>query len=210
MVSKTSLALPAGGVALMALGIAEYPGPEIGMMAFVLGFVLTVSGMGIAVRDATKADPKTTEDGASDSPAMIRAVGVGVGLASLATPYFRSPVVGANEAAQSVVDIVVSASAGVETSVSLVVLILVVVVFAGSFLSVFHHMGGYVMLLGGMTMVFILMQQTGNLEAVTRELGYGLYLMLLAAFIIISSALSDTSGSFDSDSDWSSKLLVMR
>lgn len=211
MVSKSTLALPAAGVGLMVAGISDITGTEMGMMSFVLGFVLTVAGLALAVKDATSAEPKKKKDKTSDRPALIRAVGVGVGLASLVTPYFRSPITpGATETAESVVDVLATAAAGVEAHISFVVLVLVVVVLAGSFLAVFHHSGGYVMLLGGMTTVFILMERSGSFDAVTREVGYGIYLMLFAAFIIISSSLSDTTDAFNSDTDWSSKLMVLK
>jgi hypothetical protein len=212
MVNKTSIGLSVVGVGAMALGITGQINEELGMMAFILGFVLTVSGMAIGVRNATKVEPKTNnKKERKDSPAIIRAVGVGIGLASLATPYFRSPLTPeAAETAQSAVDVVLTAAEGVETSISFVLIILVVVALAGSFLSVFHHAGGYVMLLGSMTFVFISMHKLGSLELVTHELGYGLYLMLFAAFVIISSSLSDTTDVFDKGSDWSSKLLVFK
>jgi hypothetical protein len=212
MVSKSTLALPAVGVGLMIVGVSEVAGTKVGMMSFVLGFVVTVAGLALAVKEATSADPKTKKrDKASDRPALIRAVGVGVGLASLITPYFRTPVTpGATETAESVVDVLATAAAGVEAHISFIVLVLVVVVLAGSFLAVFHHAGGYVMLLGGMTTVFILMERSGSFDAVRAEVGYGVYLMLFAAFIIISSSLSDTTDAFDSDTDWGSGLLVLR
>lgn len=211
MVSKTTLALPAAGIGAMVFGVVKGSGTDLGVMAFVLGFVLTVFGLAIGVKQATGIQPKKKSDKTTDRPALIRAVGVGVGLASLITPYFRSPVTpGAAETAESVIDVIATAAAGVEAHISFVVLVLVVVVLAGSFLSVFHHVGGYVMLLGGMTTVFILMERTGSFDAVTREVGYGIYLMLFAAFIIISSSLSDTTDVFDSDTDWGSGLLILK
>lgn len=211
MVNKSTLALTGVGIVLMALGITGTLGTNIGMMAFVLGFVLTVSGFALSVKETTGVSPKKKDKDTRDNPALIRAAGVGVGLASLATPYFRSPVASdAAATAGSVIDVVTSAAAGVEANISFVVLVLVVVLLAGSFLAVFHHAGGYVMLLGSMTIVFIAMQRFGSLEVVTSELGYGLYLMLFAAFIIISSSFSDTTDAFDSGSDWSSNLLVLR
>ena len=209
MVNKSTLVLILIGVVLTLVGITGAAGAQIGMMSFVLGFVLTVVGLALAVKDTTGVEPKKSKDKTTDRPALIRAAGVGVGLASLITPYFRTPVTpGATETAESVVDVL--ATAGVEAHISFVVLVLVVVVLAGSFLSVFHHAGGYVMLLGGMTTVFILLQRSGSFDAVTREVGYGIYLMLCAAFIIISSSLSDTTDAFDADTDWGSKLLVLR
>jgi hypothetical protein len=196
----------------MVVGISGVAGREISMMSFVLGFGLTVTGLALGVKEATSADAKTgSKDRTTDKPALIRAVGVGVGLASLITPYFRTPITpGATETAESVVDVLATAAAGVEAHISFVVLILVVVVLAGSFLAVFHHAGGYVMLLGGMTTVFILVERSDSFGAVTTEVGYGVYLMLFAAFIIISSSLSDTTDAFDSDTDWGSGLLVLR
>ena len=209
MVNKSTLVLILIGVVLTLVGITGAAGAQIGMMSFVLGFVLTVAGLALAVKDTTGVEPKKSKDRTTDRPALIRSAGVGVGLASLITPYFRTPVTpGATETAESVVDVL--AKAGVEAHISFVVLVLVVVVLAGSFLSVFHHAGGYVMLLGGMTTVFILLQRSGSFDAVTREVGYGIYLMLCAAFIIISSSLSDTTDAFDADTDWGSKLLVLR
>ncbi|MFP4175475.1 MAG: hypothetical protein ACLFSW_06850 [Halobacteriales archaeon] len=209
MVNKSTLVVSTIGVGLMVAGVALGSGTQASMIAFVAGFVLTVGGLALGVKDATGSESKN--DGTTDRPALIRAVGVGVGLASLVTPYFRSPVTpGAAETAESVVDVLATAAAGVEAHISFVVLILVVVVLAGSFLAVFHHAGGYVMLLGGMTTVFILMERAGSFDAVTQEVGYGIYLMLFAAFIIISSSLSDTTDVFDSDTDWGSKLLVLK
>ena len=180
------------------------------MMGFVLGFVLTVSGLGIAVKETAGIETKS-DKGVRDRPALIRAFGVGVGLASLVTPYFQTPVTPeASETAESVVDVLAAAASGVEAHMSLIVLILVVVVLAGSFLAVFHHAGGYVMLLGGMTTVFVLMERSGSFEVVASEVGYGVYLMLFAAFIIISSSLSDTTDAFDTDTDWGPGLLVLR
>ena len=211
MVNKSTLVLILIGVVLTLVGITGAAGAQIGMMSFVLGFVLTVAGLALAVKDTTGVEPKKSKDKTTDRPALIRAAGVGVGLASLITPYFRTPVTpGATETAESVVDVLATAAAGVEAHISFVVLVLVVVLLAGSFLSVFHHAGGYVMLLGGMTTVFILLQRSGSFDAVTREVGYGIYLMLCAAFIIISSSLSDTTDAFDADTDWGSKLLVLR
>lgn len=211
MVNKTTLSLMGIGLILMATGAAEITGALLSRISFIAGFVLTVIALMTSVKDTRGPKSKKKNKGSKDRPALIRAVGVGVGLGSLVTPYFRSPITpGATETAESVIDVLTTAAAGVETHISFIVLILVVVVLAGSFLAVFHHAGGYVMLLGGMTTVFILMERSGSFDAVTREAGYGIYLMLCAAFIIISSSLSDTTDAFDSDTDWGSKLLVLK
>jgi len=143
---------------------------------------------------------------------MIRATGVVVGLGSLTAPYFQGSVTtNTKEVAHSVMDIGMAILAGVGMEIDFVafmMLVLATLLLVGSFVSIFHHSGGYIILLGGMTVVFIAMGSTGSFRAIWGELGYGLYLMLFAAFVIISSVLVDTTDVYESGSDWAYTTIV--
>jgi len=211
MDKKYSLAASMFGVGLMVLGISGQAGSEIGTMSFVFGFVVLVSGLLLTLKQERGVKPKKTKE-EKDSPAMIRATGVVVGLGSLAAPYFEAPIAtDPRQTAHSVMEIGLAFVSGMEMEVNFMAFMMVVIatlLLVGAFISVFHHSGGYVMLLGGMTAVFMAMASMGSFEALWEEVGYGLYLMLFAAFVIISSALVDTSHVYDKGSDWAYTTLV--
>jgi len=180
-------------------------------MSFVFGFVVLVSGLLLTLKQERGMKSKRTKE-ERDSPAMIRATGVIVGLGSLAAPYFEAPIAtDTGQTAHSVMEIGLTFISGMEMEINFIAFMMVVLatlLLVGAFISIFHHSGGYVMLLGGMTAVFMAMASIGSFEALWEEVGYGLYLMLFAAFVIISSALVDTSHVYDKGSDWAHTTLV--
>lgn len=211
MDQKYSLAAAMFGVALMTLGISGQVGSQIGMIAFVFGFVVLVSGLLLTLKQERGVKSNKTKE-EKDSPAMIRATGVVVGLASLAAPYFEAPIAtNPTETAHSVMEIAIAFVSGMELEINFMAFMMIVLatlLLVGAFVSVFHHSGGYIMLLGGMTAIFMAMASMGSFEAVWEELGYGLYLMLFAAFVIISSSLVDTTHVYDKGSDWAYTTIV--
>lgn len=193
------------GVVVMAVATTSSLGAQFEVLALVGGFMITVSGLLLGVKETFAAPVTTTQQQeARDDPSVVRIVGVVIALISLGTPYARTPLAPTANGA-TLVDFLTSLQAG-GLQGGFILLMLMAIVVAGAFISLFHHVGGYVMLLGSMTFVFMTLNMLGSIEQFQQELHLGLYLSIFAAFVIISSSLISPETGLDSDSDWAAAI----
>jgi hypothetical protein len=70
-------------------------------------------------------------------------------------------------------------------------LVLLSVVVAGGFISILHHIGGYMILFGTAGYGYFLMDSLGIgiTQIVMHEFGLGMYVGLLGALVIVGSSL---------------------
>jgi hypothetical protein len=193
------------GVLVMTAGVTTPIGPEIEIVTIVLGFVVTVSGLLLGVKE-TLAAPTKAEKESRDDPSMVRIIGVVIALISLGTPYVRTPLAPSTAGETSLIAFLSSLQAGAALEGAFILLVLMAIVIAGAFISLFHHVGGYVMLLGSMTFVFMTIRMLGSITQFQRGIHFGLYLSIFAAFVIISSSLIDPTTGLDADSDWATSI----
>ncbi|MDY7083211.1 MAG: hypothetical protein SXQ77_12600, partial [Halobacteria archaeon] len=119
-------------------------------------------------------------------------------------PYINTPVfAGSSGANHSLIDMVQALMAGAQVEVSFILVLLMSIVVAGAFISLFHHVGGYIILLGGMSFMFMALKAIGSFQGLQSQAEIGLYVALFAAILIISSSLSRPETGIRSDSDWS-------
>ncbi|MFP4632261.1 MAG: hypothetical protein ACLFMT_02335 [Halobacteriales archaeon] len=190
------------GLVLMSTGIGGVFDQKVGLMSFVAGFVVMLSGVALWSRKATKAET-VSQKRERDSPALIRFTGVAIALLSLITPYYREPVTTEMQGLSvSFMELVAATYSTGSVEVSYLFVALVSVVLVGSFVSIFHHAGGYIMLLGSMTVLFVGMMTLGSLEGLVQHVEAGIVLMVLAALVVVSSRLSHPDTGFREGSDW--------
>lgn len=190
------------GIFAMTVGVTSSIGPRIELTLAVMGFIMMVTGTILAVKSAFTHEPKTRKT-ERDNPALIRIVGAVIALASLTMPYVRTPLVPSMEgASHSLVGLLTAVQSGAHVQVGFLMLLLMGVVVTGAFISLLHHAGGYIMLFGSMTIAFIAMQTLGSIQGFQQQLELGIYLAVLAALIIISSAFSKPDTGIDPESDW--------
>ncbi|MFP4633333.1 MAG: hypothetical protein ACOCT0_03825 [Halobacteriota archaeon] len=193
--NKLSLALIVGGIALMAVGSGYEEVSTLQIMAVAGGFMLILGGILMLVKDAqsSKSDAKTP----TDVPSRVRLVGVVVALASLGLPYVRVPLpteagapVPSGRTPMSFLELVLATTSGGGVEVEVALLIFAGVVLFGAFVAVFHHLGGYVILFGGMGLTFILMELVSDdlVSLVTEEFEPGVWVAVFGGLIIIASS----------------------
>ncbi|MDY6779057.1 MAG: hypothetical protein SV760_00610 [Halobacteria archaeon] len=205
MKSKTPYIIVVVG-ALMIVGSAVGSvSKQIQMMGLVMGFTVTVAGLAISVKDSFKMEARTEQETSDPSP-VIRLFGAFVGLGSLLTPYIKIPITaGDTGTAYTFIEMLQAIQSGQSIQGSLVLLIFMGVVIAGSFLGIFHHLGGYIMLFGTMAFTFVVMRTVGSglVDVLRNEFKIGLYVAVGASLIIIASSFVKPDADIDSDSDWS-------
>lgn len=190
----------AAGLTVAIVGLASASGPEIRIMALVVGTVTVISGLVLAVKSSFGQKARSKETG-RDTPAIVRIAGAFLGLASLALPYIRIPLSPeAQRTSHSFVDLLGLLQGGNQIEGGFLVMLFMGVVVAGSFIAFFHHAGGYVVLLGSMAFTFITMQalHTDLPSIATREFMPGLYIAVVASFVIISSSLMRSTSRIES------------
>lgn len=190
---KTSVVVIVGGVALMTVGGV---GPNLGemqVMAIAGGFFVTLAGIVMMVNDAQKQESAAKTP--TDTPSRVRLVGVVVALASLALPYLQVPIPESpgqmvERTPVSFAQVVYATVAGNGVEVEVALLLFSMVVIAGAFVAVFHHFGGYLILFGGMGLVFVLIEllQMSALELVIQEFQPGVWVALAGGLLIIASS----------------------
>ena len=192
------------GILVMTAGVTTSLGPQIEVVTLVLGFVVAVSGLMLGVKETFEGP--TTQTESRDDPSMVRIIGVVIALLSLGTPYVRTPLAPGTGGETSLVAFLSELQAGAPIEGGFILLVLMAIVIAGAFISLFHHVGGYVMLLGSMTFVFMTIRMLGSITQFQRGMHFGLYLSIFAAFVIISSSLIDPTTGLDADSDWATSI----
>ncbi len=190
---KSSIVVIVAGIALMTAGGGVQELGELQVMAIAGGFIVTLAGIVMLVNDAQTQtrDTKTP----TDVPSRVRIVGVLVALASLGLPYLRVPIPESPDAeidrvAISFLEIAYHTAMGTGIEVEVTVLLFSMVVLAGAFVAVFHHFGGYLILFGGMGLVFVLMEllDMGPLELVLTEFEPGVWVALAGSVVIVASS----------------------
>lgn len=190
---KTSIVVIVAGIALMTVGgVGEGLG-EMQVMAMAGGFFVTLAGIVMLVSDAQSRESEAKTP--TDTPSRVRLVGVVVALASLALPYLRVPIPSSpnrqiDRTAVSFAEVVYTTVAGSGVEIEVALLMFSMVVLAGAFVAVFHHFGGYLIMFGGMGLVFVLMEllQMGPLELVLAEFQPGVWVALAGGVLIIASS----------------------
>ncbi len=206
---KSSYFMFVAGLVVMAWGVTGIGDGMAGIVGFAVGFVLVAAGTVLHAKEALKDEPTGEKNKERDTPALIRMTGVSIALLSLIMPYYNQPVSGDMQGlSMSFMEMLAAAYAGMSVEISYLFVLLVSVVVIGAFVSIFHHFGGYIMLLASMTVVFVGMSGVGSIGAMQYQVEAGLVLMVLAALVVISSALSRPNTGFGEDSDWAMASLV--
>lgn len=191
--NKTSFLVIVAGIALMTVGgVGEGLG-EMQVMAMAGGFFVTLAGIVMLVNQAQKQESATKTP--TDTPSRVRLVGVLIALASLGLPYLRVPIPSSpnqqiERNAVSFAEVVYQTATGSGVEVEVALLLFSMVVLAGAFVAVFHHFGGYLIMFGGMGLVFVLMEllQKNALDLVLSEFQPGVWVALAGGVLIISSS----------------------
>ncbi len=191
---KTSIILMVAGIALMTAGGAVEELGEMQAMAVAGGFVATLAGIILFMKDAQQ---RTHKEGdlATDRRSRVRIVGVAISLASLALPYLRVPIPESPDSqiqreSISFAEIVYNLSVGSPVEVEVAMLFFAMIVLAGGFIAVFHHLGGYLILFGSMGVGFMLMDmlQATPRTLLFQELQPGIWVAVLGSIVIIASS----------------------
>lgn len=154
------------------------------------GVVATFLGMALILADVHSKDSEKNKGVKKDNPTRVRLVGVAVTLVSLALPYIRVPLeIGADRTGQSLISLVNALRTGGE--VDFVLLFLMSVVFIGAFISILHHIGGYLILFGTAFYGYLGAELLGmNLSQVLlSEFQLGLYVAVGGSLIIVGSSI---------------------
>lgn len=181
------------GIAIMLLGVVQVIPEGLGVIALAFGFLVVVAGLVVGMRDRISAK-STGVKGAKDRGARMRLGFVLLAAVSVALPYFRIPLE-PNGLMATGADIPRAVAAGTTTTGVLVGLAFLTVLVAALFLSTFHHVGGYVLLLDVGALTFFL-RRTAEIEpltAFTAVYGMGLYVAVAAALGVVGSQFVTTT-----------------
>jgi len=113
-----------------------------------------------------------------------------VTLVSLALPYIKVPLeVGTDRTGQSLISLANALRTGGE--VDFVLLFLMSVVFVGAFISILHHIGGYLILFGTALYGYLGSELLGISlsQVLVNEFELGLYVAVAGALIIVGSSI---------------------
>ncbi|MDY7081243.1 MAG: hypothetical protein SXQ77_02260 [Halobacteria archaeon] len=199
---KASVGISAVGLIFMMMGATGRLGAEVSVMGVTAGFVITAAGVILGFKSFQESGSRKREK-TSDYPAMIRIVGGIIALFSLGMPYVKIPLThNVERASYSLIDLVNAIQTGSEIQGGFILLLFMGLVLSGGFISFLHHVGGYIILLGGMAFTFIIMQSldAGLMDIALNEFQPGLYIAIFAALVIIASSLFNPKTS--SDTDW--------
>ncbi len=192
------------GLVIMIGGIFLSTNIHIEALILFIGTLVAFTGLIQTVRKTYGTETKKKKK-QKDNPTILRLIGVGVALFSLTLPYTKTGFgTGPNTEAVTL-EIIQSFYTGITTEISLVLLTLVAVIIAGAFISIFHHVGGYMILLASSTFAVISFYTTKNLNQFANDFESGLLLVLFASIIIILSSLIKPKAGLDHSSDWRRK-----
>jgi hypothetical protein len=125
-----------------------------------------------------------------DTPSRVRLAGVVITLSSLIMKYGMFPI-GSNvdRTPHSAVTALNDVVSGAEINLALLVLICMVV--GGSFASIFHHIGGYLILISVSAYGYLVVQLLDMTpqEVFFNEFGLGVYVAIVGALIMVVSSV---------------------
>ena len=190
MGKRLGLLLVAVGLVVAVFGLRQDSGSNLQIVGVMGGFILFAAGLGtLADIRGVKSRTRPSE---SDTPTRVRLVGVFAVLASVLLPYAYMPLeLRASRSGYSFVSLLRSLYAGTQLDGGFMLLVLLSVVVAGGFISILHHIGGYMILFGTVGYGYFLMDSLGIgvTQVVMHEFGLGMYVGLLGALVIVGSSL---------------------
>ena len=181
--------LAVAGLGVAIFGLRQESGSNLQIVGVMGGFFLFAGGMGTLFdQRGLNSRDRPTE---SDTPTRVRLLGVAVVLGSLLLPYAYMPLeLSANRSGYSFVTLVRALLEGTQLDGGFTLLLLTSIVIAGGFISILHHIGGYMVLFGTAGYGYFVMDHLG-IEAgqvVMHEFGLGIYIALVGALIIVASS----------------------
>jgi hypothetical protein len=121
----------------------------------------------------------------------VRLLGVVVVLGSVLLPYSYLPLeAGAGRSGYSFIGLVSALYSGTQLDGGFMLLVFMTVVVFGGFISILHHIGGYIMLFGAVGYGYYVMDTLGIeiAQVVMNEFGMGMYIGLVGALVIVGSS----------------------
>jgi len=201
MGKRLGFLLSAVGIVLMLFGGLRMGGEEdvlglgesassVRIIVIGAGVVATFLGMALILADVHSGESEKNKGVKKDNPTRVRLVGVVVTLVSLALPYIKVPLeVGTDRTGQSLISLANALRTGGE--VDFVLLFLMSVVFVGAFISILHHIGGYLILFGTAFYGYLGSELLGISlsQVLVNEFELGLYVAVAGALIIVGSSI---------------------
>lgn len=190
MGKRLGFLLASVGIVVAVFGLRQESGSNLQMVGVMGGFILFAAGLGtLADIRGVRSRDRPEE---SDTPTRVRLVGVAVVLGSLFLPYAYLPleISSASRPGYTFLDLISSLYAGTQVDGGFVLLTLLSIVIAGGFISILHHIGGYMVLFGTAAYGYFLMDSLGIdvTQVVVHEFGLGLYIGLFGSIIIVGSS----------------------
>lgn len=175
------------GIGVMAAGVTGVIPRQAGVIALGFGFLMVVAGLVVGMRERIAGTTSGTKGG-RDVGSRLRIGFAVLALASVLLPYYRIPLV-PNGAMATGLDVPQALLAGNAPFGVIVGAAFLAVLVAGVFLSVFHHVGGYVLVLDviGLTVLVGRVAEIDAVVTVTDVFGVGLYVVGLAALGVLAS-----------------------
>ena len=178
------------GLVLAIYGIGQAGDSAWQIIGVLGGFILFAVGIG-TIFDIRGIESRSRPT-ASDTPAKVRLLGAAIALGSLFLPYVHLPLeTGVTRVSYSFIDLVGALYAGTSVEGGFLLLLLMSIVIAGAFISLLHHIGGYLVLFGVAGYGYLIMESLGAeaMAVVVHEFQLGLYVGLVGGLIIAASSL---------------------
>jgi len=189
MGKRLGILLAVAGVALAVIGLRQDSGSNLQMVGVMGGFILFAGGLG-SLADVRGVQSRDRPE-ESDTPTRVRLLGVVVVLGSVLLPYSYLPLeTGAGRSGYSFLSLVNALYSGTQLDGSFMLLVLLTVVVFGGFISILHHIGGYIMLFGVVGYGYYLMDtlEIEIAQIVMNEFGLGMYMGFVGALVIVGSS----------------------
>lgn len=181
--------MASAGIVVAIFGLRQDSGSNLQMVGVMGGFILFAAGLGTLADIRGVQSRERPEE--SDTPTRVRLLGVVVVLGSVFLPYSYLPLeAGAGRSGYSFLDLVSALYSGIQLDGGFMLLVLMTVVVFGGFISILHHIGGYLMLFGAVGYGYYLMDTLGIeiAQVVMNEFGLGMYIGLVGALVIVGSS----------------------
>ena len=189
MGKRLGILLAVAGVVLAVFGLRQSSGSNLQIVGVMGGFILFAAGLG-SLADVRGVQSRDRPE-ESDTPTRVRLLGVVVVLGSVLLPYSYLPLeAGAGRSGYSFLGLVSALYSGTQLGGSFMLLVFMTVVVFGGFISILHHIGGYIMLFGAVGYGYYVMDTMGIeiAQVVMNEFGLGMYIGLVGALVIVGSS----------------------
>lgn len=189
MGKRLGFLLAGAGIAVAVFGLRQESGSNLQMVGVMGGFILFAAGLGTLADVRGVRSRERPEE--SDTPTRVRLVGVIVVLGSVLLPYSYLPLgAGGGRSGYSFLDLVGALYSGTQLDGGFMLLVFMTLVVFGGFISILHHIGGYLMLFGAVGYGYYIMDTLGAeiAQVVMNEFGLGMYMGLIGALVIVGSS----------------------